>query len=145
MLKFQLYNKYKLPVTINPLDYGKLILKVDDLNLFIIQLNTFNIALIYQYPDFNHIKIFKEGTFAFEYKDHKLDSDSFIRSLDNRRFTFKNGNLFSIERLITVIISILLMYFILTNFTPFNEINIAMTAITGSNIIRLRKRRNINV
>jgi len=35
MIKFQNYKHYKLPITLNPLDYGKLIIKFDELKLFI--------------------------------------------------------------------------------------------------------------
>ncbi len=36
MIKYQNYRHYKLPITINPLDYGKLIIKIDELNLFVV-------------------------------------------------------------------------------------------------------------
>src|SRR6267142_2031242 len=79
MLKFQNYRHYKLPITMNPLEYGKLI--YNNINIFIVQINTTNIALISQYDLFNEIKLFREGDFIFEYKDHKIDDNSFIRSL----------------------------------------------------------------
>jgi hypothetical protein len=96
MIKYQNYKHYKLPITINPLDYGKLIIKIEDLNLFIIQINVRNIALIYQYDELNHIKLYKEGDFALEYKDHKINDNIFIRNLDNKKFTFDNNKLTTI-------------------------------------------------
>ena len=36
-MKYQNYSHYKLPITINPLEYGKLIEQID--NKYIIQLN----------------------------------------------------------------------------------------------------------
>jgi hypothetical protein len=88
MIKYQNYKHYKLPITINPLEYGKLIIKIDDLNLFIVQINIRNIALIYQYDEFNHIKLYKKGDFALEYKDHKISNNEFVRNLENKKFTY---------------------------------------------------------
>lgn len=87
-IKYQNYKHYKLPITLNPLDYGKLIINIG--KQFVIQVNRTNIALITQYDELNHIKLFKEGDFIFEYKDVKTNDDIFIRSLNNKKFTFKN-------------------------------------------------------
>jgi tRNA(His) 5'-end guanylyltransferase len=91
MLKFQNYQHYKLPITMNPLEYGKLIIKID--NLFILQVNRTNIVLITQSDEFNIIKLYKEGDLIFEYKDHKTTDNTFVRSLYNKNFTFKNNKL----------------------------------------------------
>jgi hypothetical protein len=91
MIKQQNYKHYLLPITINPLDYGKLIIKIDELNLFIIQLYKTNIALIYQYDEFNHVKFYREGNFMCDYKDHITSKNIFIRSLNENKFVFKNN------------------------------------------------------
>jgi hypothetical protein len=54
MTKFQNYKHYKLPITINPLEYGKLLVQISD--LFILQFNKTNIAIINQFKDHNKIK-----------------------------------------------------------------------------------------
>jgi hypothetical protein len=90
-MKFQNYKHYKLPITINPLDYGKLIFKND--NIFIIQITPKTIALITQFEDFNEVKFFKEGDLVFIYRDHKIDETTFVRSLENKKFTFNNNEL----------------------------------------------------
>jgi hypothetical protein len=97
MIKFQNYKHFKLPITLNPLEYGKLIIKIEKLDLFIIQVNRTNIALITQFDAFNQIKLFKEGEFILEYKDHKIDDNTFIRSLNNKKFTFKGSELITIS------------------------------------------------
>jgi len=58
-MKIQNYKHYKLPITIDPLDYGKLILQKD--KLFVMQINKTNIVIIEQNEDFNEIKLYKEG------------------------------------------------------------------------------------
>jgi hypothetical protein len=104
IIKFQNYKHYRLPITINPLEYGKLILKIDELKLFIVQVNRTNLALIYEQDEFNHIKFFNEGNLVFEFKDHKYDNNKFIRSLNNKKFTYKNYQLTSINNLLNRII-----------------------------------------
>lgn len=87
MTKFQNYKHYKLPITLNPLEYGKLIIQID--KLFVVQFNRTNVVLITQHEGFNQVKFYKEGDLIFNYKDHKINDSTFIRSLENKRFTFK--------------------------------------------------------
>jgi hypothetical protein len=109
----------------NPLDYGKLIIKIEDLNLFIIQINKTNVALIQEYEELNHIKFFKEGDLIFEYKDHKLPDNTFIRSLNNKKFTFKNNELIliSTEKSIQLSVNNLIQLSIITDFKSIENLN----------------------
>jgi hypothetical protein len=75
----------------NPLDYGKLIKQSG--NEYTIQVNKTNIVLITQDGLTNHIKLYKEGDLAYEYRDHKINDSIFVRSLQNKNFTFKDNNL----------------------------------------------------
>jgi hypothetical protein len=97
MTKYQNYNHFKIPITINPLEYGKLIIKIEELDLFIIQGRNTSIFLIYDYKEYNIIKFYRSGPFIFEYKDHKINNNTFIRNLNDKKFTFINNNLTSIE------------------------------------------------
>jgi hypothetical protein len=94
-MKYQNYSNYKLPITINPLEYGKLIEQFD--NKFIIQLNTNNIVVIKQIENENYVKLFRKGDLMFEFRDTILSDNSFIRSISDQRFTFKDSKLISTE------------------------------------------------
>lgn len=94
-IKYQNYRRYKLPISINPLEYGKLIFNIE--NIFIINITPKTIALISQFDDFNEVKFFKEGDLVFNYKDHKIDETSFIRTLENKKFTFNKNKLVLID------------------------------------------------
>lgn len=96
MTKYQNYNHYKFPITMNPLNYGKLIIQIG--SLFIIQVNKTNIALITEYDNLNHIKLFREGDLEFEYRDHKTSENQFVRTINNNKYLFKDNKL--IERTI---------------------------------------------
>jgi hypothetical protein len=89
--QYQNFKHHKLPITMNPLEYGLLIEKSD--NKFIVQINRTNIAIITQYDELNEVKFFKEGQLIYKYKDHKIDDSTFIRTLNNKKFTFKNNEL----------------------------------------------------
>ena len=91
MIKYQNYNHFKLPITINPLKYGKLIIQIG--KLFIIQINKTNITLITEYDNLNHIKLFREGVFVLEYRDHKTSENVFVRTINNNKYTFIDNKL----------------------------------------------------
>jgi hypothetical protein len=93
MTKFQIYSHYKLPITKDPLKYGKLLDQTN--NKFIIQLSTKNVAVIIQYENENFVRIFKNGDLVLEFlKRDKFTSDtSFIRYINDTRFIFENDKL----------------------------------------------------
>ena len=97
MTKYQNYNHFKIPITINPLEYGTLIIKLEELNLFIVQGRNTSLFLIYEYQEYNLIKFFRSGKFIFEYKDHKISNNKFVRNLNDKKFTFLNNLLTSTE------------------------------------------------
>lgn len=141
-MTYQNYKHYKLPITMNPLDYGKLILKIDELNLFILQLpKTNNILILTQKGLTNHIKLYKEGDFRFEYSDQKLSHNSFSRIIDSTKFTFRENKL--VQSIVRTLILILFIIFIILNFES-NTINISMVALSSS-IIKLRRVTSKNV
>lgn len=125
MLKFHNYKKYRLPITINPLEYGKLI--YHNINFYVIFINNRNLALIDQHDLYNQVKIYTNGELNFEFKDHKIDDNSFIRSISDNKFTFKNNKLISINKIIVLVIIILLILFMkFMNFiiSPENNLSI---------------------
>src|ERR1700751_4932693 len=98
-MKYQNYRHYKLPITINPLEYGTI--KIN--NIYILSITSKAIAILTQYNDFNEIKFYREGDLIFTYKDFKTNDNEFIRILDNKKFTFKDKILKNIEIIIRLI------------------------------------------
>ena len=137
-INYQNYKHYKLPITMNPLEYGKLIFKND--NIFIIQITIRTIAVITQNGEFNEVKLFKEGDLAFSFKDHKINENTFIRSLANTKFTFKNNVLIETQNtIIRTIILIFLIYIIFFIIFPENTINSALVGISALNLTTFSK------
>jgi hypothetical protein len=121
-MTYQNYRHYKLPITINPLEYGKLIIKID--NIYILSITPKAIAILTQFNDFNEIKFYREGDLIFSYKDFKTNDNEFIRILDNKKFTFKDNILKNIEIIIRNLI--LLIYIILFILFPENGFELSM-------------------
>jgi hypothetical protein len=90
-LQYQNFHYHKLPITMNPLEYGKLIRKID--NVFIVQINKTNLVDITQYEDKNEVKFFIESNEIYTYTDHKMDDNTFVRYIENKQYTFKNNEL----------------------------------------------------
>ena len=103
MTQYQNYKKYKLPITLNPLEYGKLLLKLD--NIYIISVTAKAVAIITKFNEINEIKFFREGDLIFSYKDYKIDDNQFIRTLNNNKFIFKDNIL--IEKTIILVVIII--------------------------------------
>ena len=95
MIKYQNHSYYKLPITTNPLEYGKLIEQIG--NKYIIHLNTFNILILNEKDNENFVKLFRKGEFIFEFKDLKISENTFYRFIQDQKYTFKNSKLISTE------------------------------------------------
>src|ERR1700679_1342690 len=66
-IQYQDYQHHKLPITMNPLEYGKLISQTN--NIYTVQINDTNIAIITQEDKINKIKFFRKGDLIYEYID----------------------------------------------------------------------------
>jgi|HubBroStandDraft_1064217.scaffolds.fasta_scaffold09584_3 hypothetical protein len=95
MTKFQIYSHYKLPITTDPLKFGKLLDQTN--NKFIIQLTTKNVAVINHYEKENFVRIFKNGDLVLEFRDKFINENSFIRTLNDTKFLFENDKLISTQ------------------------------------------------
>ena len=90
-VNIQTYNKYKLPITFEPLEYGTLIYK--DNNTYIIQINNTNVAMINCSDNVNEVTIFRNGNVVIKYKDVKINDNTFIRHMSNSEYTYVNNEL----------------------------------------------------
>lgn len=94
-INYQNYLHYKLPITMNPNDFGNVIEVIN--NKYIVQLHTNNVAIIKPLVDENFVRIFRKGELMFEFKDKKIFENTFIRTILDTKFTFKDGKLIFTE------------------------------------------------
>lgn len=90
--QFHNFQHHKLPITMNPLEYGRLITKID--NKYIIQINEKNIVVITQFENHNEVEFYRSGILVYTWTDKWTDKDTFSRILGRKEFIFKNNELF---------------------------------------------------
>src|ERR1700760_406001 len=92
-VNLQNYLNNKLPISYNPLDYGKIITKFvyDNYTHFIIQTKEGNLINFKQFEGYNEVEIFNKGDIIVKFKDQFIAINKFIRILDNKKFLFKNN------------------------------------------------------
>jgi hypothetical protein len=111
-VQYQDYQHHKLPITMNPLEYGKLIDRID--NNYIVQVNDTNIVKITQEENLNQVKFFRKGELRYEFIDTKINENTFIRTFGNKQYTFTDNELtlITVEKAVKFI----------TPLTPLNKI-----------------------
>lgn len=90
-VKYQYYHQYKLPITMDPLKYGKVIEQLN--NIYFIQIINNNAISLKVEDKINYIKLFKSGDLKHQWTDTYIDDSTFIRDIDNRKYTFVNDEL----------------------------------------------------
>jgi hypothetical protein len=95
MKKYQNYKHHKLPITTNLLEFGKLIHQEG--NKYIMQLDTNNVIVINQIDNEYYCRFFRKGDLIFEFRDTIVSENSFIRTIYDTRFTFKDSKLITTE------------------------------------------------
>jgi hypothetical protein len=103
---FQRYNGYKIPLTMDPLKYGKLISKIG--SKYHVQINPKNIAVIdvgeigdeMGLVQFNRVEIFASGDLILEFTDEAYpDGKGFTRKFGNTQYSFEDGELVLVSTL----------------------------------------------
>ena len=89
-VQYHNYQHHKLPITMDPLQYGRLIKNID--NTYFIQINDKNTAVITQFKDHNEVEFYRSGILYYKFIDKWLDELSFTRIIGKKEFIFNiNG------------------------------------------------------
>nr|QGP74778.1 hypothetical protein [Russula griseocarnosa] len=94
-MRYQNYLHFKLPITMNISENGKLIEQIG--NKYIFQLATNNILVVKETDKVNYMRLFRKGELVLEYKDEISSDNTFIRYIYDQKFTFKDNKLVSTE------------------------------------------------
>lgn len=90
-VEYQNYYHHKLPITMNPLKYGKLLWKQD--NVYTVQINDTNLAIIIIHDKYNEVIIYRKAILIYKYKDIFVNNESFIRDFGSKKFHFTNNEM----------------------------------------------------
>lgn len=93
-VKFQNYKNYKLPISMDPIDYGRLIIqnKINADTNYIIQNENEQTINFSKFDNHNEVEFFKSGISLIKFTDIFINKLQFMRKIDNKTFYFENGN-----------------------------------------------------
>jgi len=91
-VNYVILNEMKLPISTNPLDFGKLIKQLD--NNYFLQYEKGITITINKSDDNNDIEFFKNGNSLIKFQDQIISENKFIRVIDNKKYYFENGEQF---------------------------------------------------
>jgi hypothetical protein len=87
---YQNYKKYKLPITMNPFEYGKLVRMDASNKCYFVQITLLTYAEITQLDDnTNEVIIFRNGDPVIEYKDKLINKDQMVRTIGRNEYYYK--------------------------------------------------------
>jgi hypothetical protein len=92
-ITFHEYKNNKLPISMNPMDYGRLINQNDLENgiVYILQNYQDQTITFNKFEKHNEIEFFKSGISVIKFKDIFIETNKFMRIIDNKSFYFENG------------------------------------------------------
>jgi hypothetical protein len=93
-ISIQNYKNHNLPISMNPLDYGKIIIQTKtELSINYIIQNDKGLTINFnQFEKYNEIEFFKSGISLIKFTDILINKDSFIRKIINKQYYFENRN-----------------------------------------------------
>jgi hypothetical protein len=86
-------NNNNLPISINPMDYGRIVdkYKLEDGIAYILQNEKEQTITFKKFDNYNQVEFFKSGISLVKFLDIFLNKNKFIREIDNKSFTFLFG------------------------------------------------------
>jgi hypothetical protein len=94
-------NEMKLPITMNPIDFGRFsrVIDIENGKLFILQNNKGETIMFSKFDKYNEVEYLKDGISLIKFKDEIISENKFVRILDNKKYYFENNKqiLFSKE------------------------------------------------
>jgi hypothetical protein len=90
---FQSYKNNNIPISYNPLDYGKLIseFKFENYTQYVLQTKDNFIINFLKFEDYNEVEVISSGDIIIKFKDEFISENKFMRFLDNKKYYFENN------------------------------------------------------
>jgi hypothetical protein len=91
-VNFQNYKNNNLPISMNPMDYGRLIIqnKIESGINYIIQNNKGLTINFNKFENYNEVEFFKAGISLIKFTDFLIDKSKFFRKIENNKYYFEN-------------------------------------------------------
>jgi hypothetical protein len=88
------YNEMKLPISLNPTDFGRIskIMDIENGKFYILQNQKGQIIMISKFKDYNEVEYLKNGKSLIKFKDEIISDNKFVRILENnKKYYFENN------------------------------------------------------
>jgi len=92
-IKFIKINETNLPISIHPIDFGRLTktINIENGELLIIQNKKGETIMFSKFNSYNEVEILKDGILLLKFKDEILSENRFIRIIENKKYYFEDG------------------------------------------------------
>jgi hypothetical protein len=89
----QNYKDLNLPISMNPMDYGRIIIQseLESGQIYIIQNEQGQTINFNKFEKYNKVEFFKGGISLIKFTDNFIDKEKFLRELENKKFVFEKG------------------------------------------------------
>ena len=86
-------NDMKLPISLNPTDFGRLskIIEMENGKLFVLQNNKGETITISKFDDYNEVEYLKNGISLIKFIDEIISENKFVRIIENKKYYFENN------------------------------------------------------
>ncbi|TLX82068.1 MAG: hypothetical protein E6L00_04765 [Thaumarchaeota archaeon] len=87
------YNEMKLPISINPIDFGKFVkqIPIENGKIFVVQNSKGQIVMISKFEEYNEVEYFKNGKSLLKFRDEIISNNKFNRIIDSKKYYFENN------------------------------------------------------
>jgi hypothetical protein len=91
-VNLQNYKDNNLPISMNPMNYGRLISEnsLENKILYILHNDKGQTITFNKFDNFNEVEFFKAGIAMVKFKDIFINENKFMRIIDNKKFYFEN-------------------------------------------------------
>jgi hypothetical protein len=99
-IKSMIIKDIKLPISLNPINFGRLskTLNIENGQLFILQNNNGETIMFSKFNEHNEIEYLKNGISLIKFKDEIVSENKFVRIIDNKNYYFENGEQFAMTK-----------------------------------------------
>nr|YP_010384620.1 DNA polymerase [Russula rosea]UHA57019.1 DNA polymerase [Russula rosea] len=90
---FQKYKNNRIPISMDVMDYGKLINQnnLENGMVYILQDESGHTITFNKFEKYNEIEFFKSGNSLIKFKDIFIETNKFMRKIEGKSFYFENG------------------------------------------------------
>jgi hypothetical protein len=86
-------NEMKLPISVNPVDFGRLssTINIENGKIFVMQNKKGETIMFSKFDDYNEVEYLKDGISLIKFKDEIINESKFVRIIENKKYYFEDN------------------------------------------------------